>query len=115
MKSKNRKTLIRRKMGCWLLVGLIASSSITHANLLEMYKGSKQEKSLDTQIKAYRKSAIANMRVFGRMEQGPYPLPKSNQGLIKQWHQENPKQPASTKENFVQTKKKKSDDNSPNK
>ena len=94
---------------------LFAGPSITNANLLEKYKGSKQEKSLDTQIKAYRKSAIANMRVFGRMEQGPYPLPKSNQGLIKQWHQENPKQPASTKENSVQTKKKKSEVNIPKK
>lgn len=102
-------------MGCWLLVSLITSSSITHANLSEMYRGSKQEKSLDTQIKAYRKSAIANMRVFGRMEQGPYPLPKSNQKLIKQWHIENPNQPSFTKDNSIQPKQKKNDDKSTNK
>ena len=99
-------------MGCWLLVGLIASSSITNANLLERYKGSKQDKSLDTQIKAYRKSAIANMRVFGRMDQGSYPLPRFNQKLIKRWHIENPKQPTFTKDNFIQTKKEKNDDKS---
>ena len=94
---------------------LFAGPSITHANLLERYKGSKQEKSLDAQIKAYRKSAIENMRVFGRMEKGPYPLPRSNQGIIKQWHQENPGEPSFTKENSVQTKKKKSEDNIPKK
>ena len=116
MKFKDRKVTIRRKFECWLLVVcLIASPTNTNANLLERYKGSQQEKSLDAQIKAYRKSAIENMRVFGRMEQGPYPLPRSNQGLIKQWHQENPKQPAMTKETSVQTKKKKSENKIPNK
>ena len=112
----NRKISTRRKLGCWLLfVSLIANPNITHANLLERYKGSKQEKSLDTQIKAYRKNAIENMRVFGRMEKGPYPLPRSNQRLIKEWYQENPKQPSFTKENAAQTKKKKSEDNIPKK
>ena len=111
-----RKISTRRKLGCCLLfISFITTQTFTHANLLERYKGSKQEKSLDTQIKAYRKSAIENMRVFGRMEKGPYPLPRSNQRLIKEWHQENPKQPSFTKENSVQTKKKKSEDNIPKK
>ena len=111
-----RKISTRRKLGCCLLfISFITTQTFTHANLLERYKGSKQEKSLDTQIKAYRKSAIENMRVFGRMEKGPYPLPRSNQRLIKEWHQENPKQPVLTKETSVQTKKKKSENKIPNK
>ena len=93
----------------------MATPIISNADLLKRYQGSKQEKSLDAQIKAYRKSAIENMRVFGRMEKGPYPLPRSNQRLIKEWHQENPKQPSFTEENSVQTKKKKSEDNIPKK
>ena len=93
---------------------LFAGPSITHAIF---WKDTKEanKKSLDAQIKAYRKSAIENMRVFGRMEKGPYPLPKSNQGIIKQWHQENPGEPSFTKENSVQTKRKKVEITSPKK
>ena len=103
-----RKISTRRKLGCCLLfVSLIANPYITHANLLERYKASKEEKSLYTQIKAYRKNAIENMRVFGQMEQGPYPLPRSNQRIIKEWHQENPDQPPFKVVNTLRTKKKK--------
>jgi hypothetical protein len=74
----------------------MATPIISNADLLKRYQGSNHEKNLDDQIKAYRKSAIENMRVFGEMENGPYPLPKFNQKLVKKWHAENADQPSFT-------------------
>ena len=114
MKFKNRKILKEEKIGMLDSGIMFICRSLHHTcQSFGKIQGKQTRESLDAQIKAYRKSAIENMRVFGRMEKGPYPLPRSNQGIIKQWHQENPKEPSFTKENSVQTKKKKSEDNIP--
>jgi hypothetical protein len=96
---KNQKNKIQSLI---LVVCFMATPIISNADLLKRYQGSKQEKSLDAQIKAYRKSAIENMRVFGEMENGPYPLPKFNQKLVKKWHTENPQQPIFTDQSSAQ-------------
>jgi hypothetical protein len=44
----------------------IFTSHVLSANLLEMYRGSVQEKMLDAQIKAYKPFAQRNAQTFGR-------------------------------------------------
>jgi hypothetical protein len=62
---------------------LLLSSQATYSTgLLERYRGSQQEKALDAQIKAYRKSAINNMKTFGPAGLKSFDLPLKNRALI---------------------------------
>ena len=62
---------------------LLLSSQATYStSLLERYRGSRQEKTLDAQIKAYRKSAINNMKTFGPAGLKTFDLPLKNRDLI---------------------------------
>ena len=62
---------------------LLLSSQATYSTgLLERYRGSQEEKALDAQIKAYRKSAINNMKTFGPAGLKSFDLPLQNRALI---------------------------------
>lgn len=62
---------------------LLLSSQATYSTgLLERYRGSQEEKALDAQIKAYRKSAINNMKTFGPAGLKSFDLPLKNRALI---------------------------------
>ena len=50
--------------------------------LVERYRGSPQEKALDAQIKAYRPSAIKNMKAFEPGKIQNFDLPLKNKTLI---------------------------------
>ena len=49
----------------FVFILLLSSQAAYSTSLLQRYKGSQQEKALDVQIKAYRKSAINHMKTFG--------------------------------------------------
>ena len=59
-------------------------------SLLERYRGSPEEKALDKQIKAYRPSAIRNMRTFGPGNSKKFDLPLKNRALILEAEKEIP-------------------------
>lgn len=61
---------------------LLSSQAAYSTSLLERYRGSHQEKALDAQIKAYRKSAINNMKTFGPAGLKSFDLPLKNRALI---------------------------------
>ena len=59
-------------------------------SLLERYRGSSEEKALDKQIKAYRPSAIRNMKTFGPGNSKKFDLPLKNRALILEAEKEIP-------------------------
>ena len=61
---------------------LLSSQAAYSTSLLERYRGSHQEKALDAQIKAYRKSAINNMKTFGPAGLKSFDLPLKNRALF---------------------------------
>lgn len=78
MKKKQNLNYISQ----FVFILLLSSQAAYSKSLLERFRGSPQEQALDAQIKAYRKSAINNMKTFGPAGLKSFDLPLKNRTLI---------------------------------